>query len=132
MDVCFNVNNSCVEEAKCNIKLDKSNDTDDLLLEPLNYTFPELNNQLLKSSKSINRDTNNQLSDDEMDYSNDCHRLKFKWMPKGRNHGNLQVTKNLETDYKVAKSWIIVADHNFTCYRINLVTIHSHVKMLRW
>lgn len=102
MDVCLiGDNNSCIEGARCDVKLDKSynstNDTviqDSPLSESLNYTINQSN------SSSFN-DTILQLKNESSAIVNYCHQLKFKWMPKDLDHGNLLVTKRLDNDYEV-------------------------------
>ena len=46
-----------------------------------------------------------------------CHQLKFQWMPKGLDHGNLIVTKELEIEHEVS--------HELMLLYFNLCSVES-------
>lgn len=64
---------------------------------------PIANNSCIETTKCDVRvhDTTN---DTESFAITHCDQLKFQWMPKGLDHGNLIITKKLEIEHEVAKS----------------------------
>jgi len=88
MSVCFIVNDSCIEVTKCDFE---------------QHGLPDAVNDHLINIRSINNQSINIRSMDDQSYQMTyCGQLKYKWIPKGLDHGSMIVTKQLEIGQKVS------------------------------
>ena len=98
MSVCFIVNDSCIEVTKCDFELHGLPDAvNDHLIN-----IRSINNQSINIRSINNQSINIRSMDDQSYQMTYCGQLKYKWIPKGLDHGSMIVTKQLEIGQKVS------------------------------